>query len=134
MKKLFFSALLFFIIAGASYAQKPFKVYIELLGHQKGLFSDKVKVTVDFGQAQTFFFNKKNQTLVDENGKKIAFNSMVDAMNYFGEAGWIFEQAYVVTEDKNNIYHWLLSKEVTSPEQITEGFNTKSLYKQASKE
>lgn len=134
MKKLLFAALMFFALSGTSYAQKPFKVFIELLGHQKGLFSDKVKITVDYGQAQTFFNKKKNQTLVDENGKKIAFNSMVDAMNYFGEAGWDFEQAYVVTDDGESVYHWLLSKEVTSPEQITEGFNTRSMYKQSLKE
>ncbi len=125
---------MFIAVAGTSYAQKPFKVYIELLGHQKGLFSDKVKITVDYGQAQSFFNNKNKQTLVDENGKKISFNSMVDAMNYFGEAGWSFEQAYVITDDKDNVYHWLLSKEVTSADQITEGFNTKSMYKQNSKD
>ena len=53
------------------------------------------------------------------------FNSMVDAMNYMGKRNWEFEQAYVVTTSNQNVYHWLLSKEVTSDEQIKEGFMTK---------
>lgn len=46
----------------------------------------------------------------DENGKNIEFNSMVDAMNYFGKQGWEFVQAYAVTMGNQNVYHWLLKK------------------------
>jgi hypothetical protein len=35
---------------------------------------------------------------------------MVDALNYMGEKGWEFVQAYVVTISNQNVYHWLLKK------------------------
>lgn len=88
------------------------KIYCELLGTQ-ALLSKKVTVSVDFGQRSKLF---SNDTLVDENGKAIVFNSMVDAMNYMGSLGWEFEQAYIVTigsgSSATNVYHWLLSKYV----------------------
>ncbi len=88
------------------------KVYCELLGTQK-LLSTKVTVQVDFGQQTKLFSDNR---LVDEKGNVIAFNSMVDAMNYMGTLGWEFEQAYVVTigggGSASNVYHWLLSKYV----------------------
>ncbi len=62
---------------------------------------------VDFGQAASYFEDK---SLRDENGNRIVFNSMVDAMNYMGRDGWEFVQAYVVTVGQQNVYHWLLKK------------------------
>ena len=48
--------------------------------------------------------------MVDESGKEIEFNSMVDAMNYLAKFRWKFEQAYVVTNENTNqnIYHWII--------------------------
>ena len=112
MKKCLFLMLMFISISMGVVAQKPYKVFCELLGTGK-LFSNKVTVTVDFGQETSFWFGSSNQYLVDDNGKAIKFNSMVDAMNYMGKRGWVFEQAYVVTTNQQNVYHWLLSKEVT---------------------
>lgn len=117
--------LLLSLIALVGYAQAPYKAYAELLGYQKGLFSNKIKVRVDFGQ-DVSFWKQGDMMLVDENGKDIVFNSMVDAMNFMGKNGWSFVQAYVVTEGNQNVYHWLLSKEVTSEDQIKEGFQVKS--------
>lgn len=113
-----------FTIFSAS-AQEPYKVFAELLGFQKGLFSKKVKVRVDFGQ-EVSFWKQGDMMLVDENGKNIIFNSMVDAMNFMGKRGWVFEQAYVVTEGNQNVYHWLLSKMVINDDQIKEGFQVKA--------
>lgn len=39
-----------------------------------------------------------------------SFNSMIDALNYMGEDGWEFVQAYIVTTGEINVYHWLLKK------------------------
>ena len=127
MKRLFILTTLIILTFACASAQKPYKVFIELLGSSK-ILSSKVNVTVDFGQKKSVWNN--NQVLVDENGKKIEFNSMVDAMNYFGKAGWEFEQAYVVTTGQQNVYHWLLSKSVLSDEELTEGFTTKGEYKE----
>lgn len=99
------------------------KVYCELVGSQKFL-SSKVTVQIDFGQQTSLFSDNR---LVDENGDVVVFNSMVDAMNYMGELGWEFEQAYVVTmgsgSSSSNVYHWLLSKYV-GDEQEMDSFET----------
>ena len=130
MKKCLFLMLMF--ISMGVVAQKPYKVFCELLGTGK-LFSNKVTVTVDFGQETSFWFGSSNQYLVDDNGKAIKFNSMVDAMNYMGRRGWEFEQAYVVTIGNQNVYHWLLSKEVTQAEAVNDGFNTRQAFKEKQK-
>ena len=63
--------------------------------------------------------------LVDELGDVIVFNSMIDALNWMGNLGWKFEQAHTVTESlyKNNVYHFLLSKEITEEQLIDEGIH-----------
>lgn len=117
-------------ISMSAMGQEPYKVFCELLGEGKFL-SKKVTVTVDFGQKVSYWQSKTKQTLVDENGDKLEFNSMVDAMNYMGKRGWKFEQAYVVTVGQENVYHWLLSKEVTSDEEAFSGFQTKEQFEKA---
>lgn len=115
MKK--FQILLFTYLTIFSYSvvaqteenkENPSKfVYAELLGTQK-LLSTKVTITVDFGQAKNIW---KDNRLKDEiTGKVQVINSMVDALNYMGEDGWEFVQAYIVTIGQQNVYHWLLKK------------------------
>lgn len=130
MKKLLLTLVIAFV-AVSVFAQTDGtrRVYCELLGVQKGLFSSKVKITVDFGQETNFWKGTKDQQLVDENGKNIDFNSMIDGMNYMGNNGWKFVQAYVITEGPQNVYHWLLYKDVKSEEEIYEGFMTKEQFK-----
>jgi len=93
--------------------------YCELIGRGKAL-SNKMKIQVDFGQKTNFWKGGADKILKDANGKAIEFNSMVDAMNYFGAQGWEFVQAYVVSESgmsgAQNVYYWLLKKEITQEE------------------
>ena len=104
--------VVFIIVLSALNLNAQGKIYCELLGTQV-LLSKKVTVSVDFGQQTNLFSDNR---LVDEDGKVIIFNSMIDAMNYMGTMGWEFEQAYVVTTGSgatsSNVYHWLLSKYV----------------------
>lgn len=63
---------------------------------------------------------------------------MVDAMNWMGSQGWEFAQAYVVTMGGQNVYHWLLKKDISTltdseKELIKESFKTKAIVKEASK-
>lgn len=127
IKKLFIA---FVAVLSANFvqAQQPYPAFAELLGYQKGLFSNKVTVTVDFGQATSFWKSTKESKIVDDNGQDIVFNSMVDAMNYMSKRGWKFLQAYVVTEGNQNSYHWLMSKQITDDSQITEGFNIRATF------
>ncbi len=117
MRKVLFIFVLM-SLALSAHAQQLHRVYCELLGTGK-FMSSKVNVTVDFGQEAKGWSSR----LVDENGNPLSFNSMVDAMNYMGRLGWKFEQAYVVTSSNQNVYHWLLSKDIPEGEAINEGFN-----------
>lgn len=110
MKKLLFTVALIF--ASLNVNAENF-VYCELVGTAK-FMSNKVKVKVDYGQESSFW--KGISYMKDENGNNIEFNSMVDAMNYFGKQGWEFVQAYTVTMNNQNVYHWLLKKTVTEEE------------------
>ncbi|MBO4568135.1 MAG: hypothetical protein J5686_04260 [Bacteroidales bacterium] len=94
-------------------------VYCELVGTQK--LNGKVKVEVDYGQLRRW----GNNTMVDDNGQTIEFNSMVDAMNYMGELGWRFVQAYVVGTGGNLVYRWLLQKDLSPEEAINDGIKIK---------
>jgi len=112
MKKTILFFCLFSGISLFSQKQIPKYVYCELVGSSKFL-SMKVSVSVDFGQESGFF---RNTRMVDSAGNVIDFNSMVDAMNFFGEKGWEFVQAYVVTTGNQNVYRWLLKRELTDEE------------------
>ena len=124
-------AMLFVFISASAQDLETRRVYAELLGTEKGLFSNKVTVTVDFGQNVSFWKKASDSKIVDENGKDIVFNSMVDAMNFMGERGWLFQQAYVVTNGQQNVYHWLLYKDIAMDDEITDGFNVKADFKKA---
>ena len=130
MKKIFAILLvsfLMFTFSSVASAEEPTqRVYAELLGTGTNFLNlnKNVKVSVDLGQFQSA---TKAYTLLDENGKDIKFNSMVAAMNYMGERGWKFVQAYVVTVSNQNVLHWLLNKDITDPAQIKEGLNVKNM-------
>lgn len=130
MKKLLVIMLVAVMTVGistkASAEETTQRVYAELLGTGTNFLNlnKNVKVTVDLGQFQSA---TKAYTLLDENGKDIKFNSMVDAMNYTGERGWKFIQAYVVTVSNQNVLHWLLYKDITNPAQMMEGLNVKNM-------
>lgn len=100
------------------------RVYIELLGYGTNFFglNKNVKVVVDLGQFQSVF---KAYYLLDENGKEIKFNSMVHAMNYMGERGWKFVQAYAIGGGGKYVYHWLLYKDVKDKSEIYDGIKVK---------
>jgi len=82
-------------------------VYCVLVGTQKFL-STKVTISVDYGEERRFFQDTRIKD--EQTGKVQEFNSMVDALNYMGNNGWEFVQAYAVTLGQQNVYHWLLRK------------------------
>lgn len=117
-----------FATLAVSAQQTPHKVYAELLG-STNLLQTKVTIQIDFGQETTFWQQHAQKQLVDQYGREIKFNSMVDAMNYMGTLGWEFEQAYVVTVGNQNVYHWLMSKTVDESVSAKEGINVKQDFK-----
>lgn len=121
MRKIILLLMLVFSFSAFGQDNETHRVYCELLGTAKFL-STKVTVSVDFGQDEGEWASK----LVDENGKAITFNSMVDAMNYMGKLGWKFEQAYTVGSNNNFVYHWLLSKDLADTESVKDGLKIRS--------
>ncbi|MGH1339005.1 MAG: hypothetical protein ACRBFS_23010 [Aureispira sp.] len=82
--------------------------FIQIVGTQK-LLSKKVMVTIDFGQEQKLL-SAKVPVIKNQAGKTMTFMSMIDALNFFSDLGYKFEQAYTLTVGNQNVYHYLLSK------------------------
>ena len=106
---------------------QPYEVYCEIVSYSRGLFSNKTTVELDFGQYASFW--SLDRRLVDEYGRDIEFNSMLDAANYMAERGWVFKQCYVIQnftkgDSGTPAYHWIMGKMITDPSQITEGLRT----------
>lgn len=97
-----------FAFAVASIAQT--KVYAEIIGDEYDV-AGKVSVKVEFGKNS----QKYTYMLKGNDGKKLYFNKMVDAMNQLAKFGWQIENTYVVVDgDYDRIsteYHWIISKE-----------------------
>lgn len=107
---------LVFAFTVASFAQS--KVYAEIIGDEYDA-AGKVSVKVEFGKnSQKFTYMLKGN-----DGKKMYFNKMIDAMNQLAKFGWQIENTYVVVDgDYDRIsseYHWIISKEepVENPEE-----------------
>ena len=108
------------------------KYFCEIKGTNKTL-SAGLKIVFDFGESPVYsIWNglKSQQKMVDEDGKEIDFNSMVDAANYMSEKGWNFQQAYTSFYEGNVIHHWIFYKEADSQEEAGKGIITKETYKQ----
>ena len=82
--------------------------YIQIVGTSK-LLSTKLTIEIDFGQANKIFDGNDTQ-LKDNDGKRIVFNSMIDALNFMSSNGYEFVQAYAITVSNQNIYHYLMRK------------------------
>ena len=125
MKRLLLSAFALLIVFNLSAQNKVFCEIIEQ--HQ---LNKKVKIIIDFGQERKKSVNQ--QTLVDESGNTIQFNSKIDALNYMTTLGWEFVQAYTVMTGSNgdvkSEIHWILSKKVAENQNAYEGITTKEGY------
>ena len=81
----------------------------------------KVKVQLDLGYKTSNF-----ETLLDENGKQIKFNTMMEVINYMAKRGWELDQVCFFTEglSKTNVANYVLKKYITDDSQIREGLKT----------
>jgi hypothetical protein len=82
--------------------------YCLIVGTSKILSSD-VTIAIDFGQ-ETSMWSNKTLLVKDENGKLMAFNSMIDALNFMSKNGYDFVNAYAITKGNQNVYHFLLHR------------------------
>ena len=105
--------------------------YAEIIGTANFGGNKIASVNIDFGQAKKY---AEDTRLRNEDGSVKKFNSMVDAMNWMGSMGWEFVQAYVVTVGNQNVYHWLMKKNLLNMSleeraSLTEVFATKKDFK-----
>lgn len=125
MKKLMF-ILVMVVACLSSKAQsitqpgEKYPVYCNMKGYNTWGVG-KVKVMLDIGFKTTNF-----ESILDENGKQIKFNTMMEAINYMAKRGWVLDQVYFLTEgmSKQNVANYIMKKMVTDDNQIREGLNT----------
>lgn len=84
-------------------------MYCDVMGMEEFL-SSKINVEIDFGQEVKYWY--EDMYYKDENGRRVSFNSMIDAMNFLGSLGWEFVQAYVTIENNRNVHHWIMKMEI----------------------
>jgi hypothetical protein len=105
MKKLVLLIAFGMIVSLAS-AQIKY-AYCEIIG-TSNLMGTKVSIVVDYGEQVKL---TKPNWIKDDEGKIQKFNSMIDALNYMGDQGWEFVQAFTVTQGTNtHVYHFLLKR------------------------
>jgi hypothetical protein len=70
--------------------------------------SNKVTIDIDFGDEKSYW---RDTRLKEDGGKLKKFNTIIDALNYMGEAGWIFISAYPVHMGQTEIFHFAFKKQ-----------------------
>lgn len=132
MKRLITLLIATFSVA-ALYASEPTTVYCSISGGHLASISNGYigQVNVNFGQKHS-----AKDYLVDNNGKRLNFDTMIAALNYMSKAGWQLESTYTQFEpsliedsglDECTII-MILSKRITADEQITEGILTRKMF------
>ena len=117
MRKLLIVAAFFMLTASMSFGQVKVEgvnineldiSYCRLSGINKGVFTEKIVITVDYGQKFKWW---KTQRIIGPNGKDIVFRSMVGALNFMEKNGWTYVNNYAITDGKGgSVYHYLLKK------------------------
>lgn len=92
-------------------AEKDY-VYCLLIGRPRA-FTNKISVSIDFGEERSFFQDTRLRD--EQTGKVKTFNSMIDALNFMSGHGWKFVQAYVMLESNLSNTYWILRKEAGTP-------------------
>ena len=121
--------LIAMLLAISAMAQSPYKVYCSIWGNTASRIIGYAYI--DYGQE-----DMSRNWLVNDSGKGIHFNSIIDVLNYMSERGWELEAAYdtqtpnILDNTKSDTRQTLImSKMVTSKEQITEGICTKEMFR-----
>lgn len=121
MKKVVFALLMMFSLninaQNVKNDGKPYAFYCQLLGKMN--LAGQLRLTILWDNMRT------ENNLRDENGKKIEFATMVDAMNYMSKRGW----EYVDNVTYGNVVHYVFKKIVTNDEEAKEDLYFESDYK-----
>lgn len=86
--------------------------YCLILATSKFL-SSQVTITIDFGQETGLLTQYKDRAVYDEaSGKLKSFNSVIDALNWMNSQGWEFINAYAITVGNQNVYHYVMKRDI----------------------
>lgn len=131
MKKLLFlfAIICYFLNSGnVAFSQSTehadsIKVYAQIIGTNNNVLKIGTKLTIelDFGLSHHNLVYDGRDQLVDENGKKIKFNSLVDAMNYMSNLGWKLESTYTYIINRYPVVYWVISKYIKADEDVRNG-------------
>ena len=101
---------------------KPYAYYCQIVGWENLSGQLRIKMLWD---------NQKfENNLRDENGKKIEFATMVDAMNYMSKRGWDYVECVTYADfGKQNVVHYIFRKMVTKDEEAKENIYFESDFK-----
>lgn len=114
-----FLFILLLMIAVPSFSQRvdkpgePYDYYLHVWPYMdfgKGI-SVKLKVR---------FAGMKEKSLVDENGKKLTFSNLSEAITYMSKRGWEFVDQF--SYDKEHVF--LMKKQVTDDSQAKDNLHT----------
>ena len=127
--------LAFSLIMLMGHANAQQRYYCEVKGIEKS-FTSGLKIIFDFGTEASYnMWGDLSSKLkfVDEKGKEIDFNSMVDAANYMVDKGWNFQQAYSSAYGGKPVIHWIFYKDADNMDKAREGIMTKTEYQKLKK-
>ena len=127
MKRMFFLMALVVAVccAQAQSVNQPgekYPVYCSVKGYNFWGVG-KVKVQLDLGNKTSSF-----ESLLDENGKQIKFNTMMEVINYMAKRGWELDQVCFFTEgmSKTNVANYILKKYIKDDSEIRDGISTQA--------
>lgn len=88
--------------------------YCEIIGERRSPIAP-IDVTVDYGEPVKR--SKAARAQQEQQGKRIHFDSMAEAMNHLDKEGWEFVQAYVESIEGRSYLHWILRKKIVEVEE-----------------
>ena len=125
-----YCVLFILIISCLSLQSQTRRFYCEIKGFEKAITSG-LNIVFDFGDHETsaVWGGDTKSKFINENGKEIKFNRMVDAANYMAEKGWTFQQAYSSTNSGIPVIHWIFYKDASNFDEARKGIITQEEYK-----
>ncbi|MEM9527662.1 MAG: hypothetical protein AAGA31_13700, partial [Bacteroidota bacterium] len=110
MKKLFLALALFFVASTAAFSQVVVdgvninnleEVSMIRMIAQERFLSTKVTIFIDYGQSIQGGSRQRMEVINPRDGKRVRFNSVMHAVNYLIDNGWVYQEAMVLPSDGN---------------------------------
>ena len=118
-----FAVMAVMSVSAAKRSETPKKLdYCDLMGwsmhYELTNEGDKFsEFKIDFGD-EIF---KKYPEYKKDDLKTLNFHSLMDALNYMAERGWVLDQAKTWSVGYDNVYHFIMKKYVTEDYEILNG-------------